>query len=99
MSRGRGPHSMRKLLWVLIPIVILIAIRFAVLEIWGGVDGNASSILRHGDRVEVFRISSKYDRNESNAICGYKILATGKEQGPEFAARLSRVLHRWGVAP
>lgn len=46
----------------------------------------------------MFRIDSKYEKNTTDGICGYKILATGKEQGPKFAARLSEVLRRWGVA-
>jgi len=91
-------RPVRKLLWITPLLAILAIVGYVGLEVWGGVDRSTSSILRRGERVEVFRIDSKYDKNTTDGICGYKILAVGKEQGTEFAVRLSEVLRRWGVA-
>ena len=89
-----------KLLWLL-PVAFVLAIVAVVGSvIWGGVSSSATSILRNGDRVEVFRVSPKWEKNPTvSNIGGFEILATGKEQGPEFAARLGKVLRSWGVAP
>src|SRR5215207_3985473 len=90
---------MRKALWLLPVLAVLAVIAFVGTEIWGGVSRSATSILRHGDRVEVFRVSPKRaDQPGPDTIGGYPILAVGKEQGPEFAARLGKVLRSWGVA-
>jgi hypothetical protein len=89
---------MRKLLWLVPVLAVLAVVAYAAVEIWGGVSRSASSILRHGTRVEVFRVAPKYDKDAAGAIGGYPILAVGREQGPEFAARLGEVLRRWGVA-
>lgn len=93
---------MRKPRW-LVPVLavaaVLAAIAFVGMEIWGGVSRSATFILRHADRVEVFRVSPKRaEQPGSDTIGGYPIIAVGKEQGPEFAARLGEVLRSWGVA-
>ena len=91
---------MPKLLWLLPILAVLVAVAFVGTEFWGGVSRPATSILRHGERVEVFRVSQKREEAvDQGAIGGYPIVAIGKEQGPEFAARLGKVLLRWGVAP
>ena len=93
---------MRKTRWV-VPVLAVLAVTVLVvyvgMEFWGGVSRSATSILRHGDRVEVFRVDPKRVNLQSgqNTIGGYPILAVGKEQGPDFAARLGRVLRSWGV--
>ena len=62
--------------------------------------GSASNIPREPTRVEVFRVSSEQaGPSDAAKIGGYPILGTGKEQGPEFAARLSKVLRSDGVTP
>jgi hypothetical protein len=91
---------MRKVLWLLPVAVLLAVVAIVGIEIWGGVSRSATTILRNGDRVEVFRVSSKRaDGGVADTIGGRPILATGKEQGPDFAARLGRVLRSWSVAP
>ena len=56
------------------------------------------SILKGETRVEVFRVASEeVQKPTNNAIEGYPILATGKEQGEEFAARLTSILLGKGV--
>ncbi len=56
------------------------------------------SIIREADRVEVFRVGSEPAASGAGeAIGGYPILATGKELGADFAARLSKVLRGGGV--
>jgi len=92
---------MRKPRW-LVPVLTVAAMLAVVavvgMEIWGGVSRSATSILRDADRVEVFRVSPKWAENPGpDAIGGYPITAVGKEQGPEFAARLGKVLRSWGV--
>lgn len=59
----------------------------------------AVSILSGATRVEAFRIDSSRDNAQDSAkassnptILGYKITATGKEQGAVFASRLASVL-------
>jgi hypothetical protein len=62
------------------------------------VSRSATSILRNADRVEVFRVAPIRPRTSTgDTIGGYPTLAVGKEQGSEFAARLSTALRRWGV--
>jgi hypothetical protein len=91
---------MRKALRLVAVFVVLACIAVVAAEIWGGVSHSATSILRNGDRVEVFRVSPKYaDKSGPEFIGGYPIVAVGKEQGPDFAARLGKVLRSWGVAP
>jgi hypothetical protein len=89
---------MRRLRWLVPILVVLGVIAYAGLWVWGGVNRSASSILRHGTRVEVFRVDPKPGEDRADAVGGYPILAVGREQGPEFAARLSEVLRRWGVS-
>ena len=90
---------MRKILWRLPILVLLCAAVIVGVEIWGGVSRSATSILRHAERVEVFRVSPVYAKDQrEGTINGYLILDQGKEQGPEFAARLSSVLRGWSVA-
>jgi hypothetical protein len=103
MFGGYGGVGMRKPRW-LVPVLAVVTL-MAVLalvgaEIWGGVSRSATSILRHGDRVEVFRVSDRTKASDWSRgdIGGYPILAVGREQGPDFAARLGRVLRGWGVA-
>jgi hypothetical protein len=91
---------MRKALWLLPILVVLARIAFVAMEIWGGVSRSATSVLRNGDRVEVFRVSPKRaDKPGPGTIGGYPIIAVGNEQGPDFAVRLGKVLRSWGVAP
>lgn len=47
----------------------------------------------------MFRVSERVDPQARNAIGGYPILATGPEQGVDFAARLAKVLRSRGVTP
>jgi hypothetical protein len=87
-------------LWLLPVFAVLAVLTLVAVEIWGGVSRSATSILRHGDRVEVFQVSPKRaDEPGPDTIGGYPILAVGKEQGPDFAARLGKVLRSWSVAP
>ena len=89
---------MRKPWKLLVALAVLAAVAFVGVELWGGVSRPATSILRDADRVEVFRVSwQRADGPTDGTIGGYPILATGPEQGPEFAARLSTCLRRWGV--
>jgi hypothetical protein len=90
----------RKALWLLPVIAVLTVIAFVAVELWGGVSRSATSVLRQADRVEVFRVSPKTKASDWSRgdIGGYPILAVGKEQGPDFAARLGKVLRSWGVA-
>jgi hypothetical protein len=56
------------------------------------------SIIHDATRVEVFRVEAEPAPNPSGkTIGGFAILATGKEQGADFAARLSQVLLSGGV--
>lgn len=56
------------------------------------------SILKGATRVEVFRLApEEVHKPTTNAIEGYPILATGKEQGQAFAARLTSILLGKGV--
>src|SRR5262245_32901378 len=56
------------------------------------------SILRDATRAEVFRVGEAMTANSAEkTIGGYPILATGKEQGRDFATRLSKVLRSSGV--
>jgi hypothetical protein len=90
---------MRKLRWLIPVVVVLAVVAIVGTEIWGGVSRSATSILRNGDRVEVFRVSPKrVEVGAPGTISGYPILAVGKEQGPDFAARLGKVLRSWSVA-
>jgi hypothetical protein len=58
------------------------------------------SKLREPTRVEVFRVGSELASSTDKAtIGGYPILATGKEQGSDFAARLLKILRSDGVTP
>lgn len=89
---------MRKLRWLIIVLVVTAAVAVLGRLWWGGVSWSATSVLRHGDRVEVFRVSPiRQEKPVGETIGGYPILAVGTEQGPEFAARLSTALRRWGV--
>lgn len=57
-----------------------------------------AGILRGADRVEVFRVAPEPSVDGSiQKIAFYPILATGNEQGPEFARRLSKLLLGKGV--
>lgn len=93
---------MRKPRWlapVLAVVAVLAVIVFIGTQIWGGVSRSGTSILRRGDRVEVFRVSPKRaEEPGSKTIGGYPIISVGNEQGPDFAARLGTVLRSWGVA-
>jgi hypothetical protein len=56
------------------------------------------AILKGATRVEVFRVApEEVQQPTKNAIEGYPILATGKEQGQAFAARLTSILLGKGV--
>jgi hypothetical protein len=89
---------MRKLGWPLLAVIVVSAVAFIGVELWGGVSRSAASILRNADRVEVFRVAPIRPKEPTgDMIGGYQILAVGKEQDPEFAARLSTALRRWGV--
>ncbi len=58
------------------------------------------SIVTGATRVEVFRVGSEQTNpQDGKALGGYPILATGKEQGADFAARLAKVLKSDGVTP
>jgi hypothetical protein len=60
--------------------------------------GPGVPVPRQPTRVEVFRVGPEpADSPAGGTIGGYPILATGKEQGPDFAARLSKVLRSGGV--
>ena len=52
---------------------------------------SAADTLAGAERVEVFKVSSKRARDEPDAG-GYRVAATGKPRGKEFAARLAGVL-------
>jgi len=101
MFGGHGGVGMRKSRW-LVPVLavaaVLAVVAFVGMEIWGGMSRSATAILRDGDRVEVFRVSPKRaEQPGADTIGGYPITAVGNEQGPEFAARLGKVLRSWGV--
>lgn len=90
---------MRTLRWLVPVVAVLVLIAFVGMEIWGGVSRSATSILRRADRVEVFRVAPKRAADGTpDTVAGYPILAVGPEQGPDFAARLGKVLRSWGVA-
>jgi hypothetical protein len=56
------------------------------------------AILRNARRVEVFRVGSEPASDATaKTIGGFPILAVGKEQGVDYAARLSKVLRSDGV--
>ncbi|MDB5337268.1 MAG: hypothetical protein JWN70_2887 [Planctomycetaceae bacterium] len=81
-------------------ICVGLVVAMAVLGVWrlaaSGTPGE--SILRGAQRVEVFRVGSKPVKDGSEKSIGdFPILATGKEQGADFARRLSRVLLSSGV--
>ena len=60
----------------------------------------SATTIRGPTRVEVFRVgSTPADPSAGDTIGGYPILATGKEQGPDFAARLAKLLRSDGVTP
>jgi hypothetical protein len=88
-----------RLIWVVSILAVLVIATFIGIERWGGINRQASSILRNGNRLEVFRVSPKYapERTEGT-IGGYPIVATGGELGPEYISRLSTTLRRWGVS-
>jgi hypothetical protein len=50
---------MRKLFWLVPVLAMLVVVAYVGQEIWGGVNRSASSVLRRGTRVEVFRVSPK----------------------------------------
>jgi hypothetical protein len=53
------------------------------------------AVLTGATKVEVFRINGREDAPKSrgkNGICGYPIISRGKDQGPEFAAKLADIL-------
>jgi len=63
-----------------------------------------AAVFASADRVEVFRIGSSRDQPDApRQIVGYPLLATGKEQGNDFAKRLGKVLlndgtYEWDLA-
>ncbi len=65
---------------------------------------HAIKVLRTADRVEVYRVQDTHERNVTKRnVAGYVILATGKEQGRDFARRLVAVLlndasYEWEMA-
>jgi hypothetical protein len=93
---------MRKPRWLVPTLGVVAAVAvlaFVGAELWGGVSRSATSILRHGDRVEVFRVGPKLvEKPGPDTIGGFPILSVGTEQGRDFAARLGRVLRSWSVA-
>lgn len=59
----------------------------------GSFTSEIASTLNGADRVEVFRVDPKPSADAGkNVIDGYPITATGKEQGREFAKKLSAIL-------
>lgn len=65
----------------------------------GRLDGRTAGILAGATKVEVFRIDGHIDRPDATPIKpgdptvgGYAILARGKDQGQEFAAKLRNIL-------
>jgi len=60
-------------------------------------NSHGAAILHDANRVEVFRVGEEEDPHAENTIGGYPILATGKTQGPDFAARLSKILQSSSV--
>ena len=56
------------------------------------IDKKGLAVLESASRVEVFRIKPRRDKDAAKQIGGYPILATGKDQGKEFAAGLTKVL-------
>ncbi len=86
--------------WWIISALALAAIAAMVgVQRWGGIDGKATSILRKGTRIEVFRVSPKYSPERTDGtVGGYPILSTGTPSGPEFATRLATALRSWGVS-
>jgi hypothetical protein len=58
------------------------------------------AVLRDAQRVEVFRVGPEREKDvPGKMILGYPILATGTEQGADFAGRLSQMLLSAGVTP
>ena len=58
------------------------------------------SILRGAQRVEVFRVESEPVAGDPRETIGYRpIISVGREQGADFARRLSDVLRSSGVIP
>jgi hypothetical protein len=55
------------------------------------------SILKGATRVEVFRVAPRPDAKASKTIDHYPVTTTGKEQGQEFASKLSAILMGKGV--
>lgn len=81
------------------PIVAILAT--IVTAVWYSTASNnipGGSILRDAKRAEVFRVGPEPVANATGGVIGgYPILATGKEQGANYAARLSKVLRSGGV--
>lgn len=59
-----------------------------------GVSREEKAILREGARVEVFRVAPEPSQGPTDGlkIGRYSVLAQGKDQGPDFAARLAEAL-------
>ncbi len=65
----------------------------------------AVKTLDGADKLEVFRIAPMWEKkkDQSAAFAGYPLLATAKDQGKEYLARLSAVMkddrsYDWGMA-
>lgn len=65
---------------------------------WGvdGIDDRTVTILKKADKVEVFRVDGTWPHKppapSEQAISGWRVLSQGRDQGPEFAARLADIL-------
>ncbi|MDB5392343.1 MAG: hypothetical protein JWM11_7989 [Planctomycetaceae bacterium] len=83
------------------PYSILLIVAYLTIGISGCAKPKVTE-LAGANRVEVFRVGSNElepptDEPAPEKIIWYPILATGEEQGPDFAARLTKVLRSDGV--
>ena len=82
---------------LLIPVALLLLLGCGASK--GRLDGRTAGILAGATKVEVFRIDCRNDSPDPTPIKpsdptvgGYAILARGKDQGREFAAKLTDIL-------
>lgn len=87
--------------WSLLGLVVLCGADAKVPEasrkLKAHLGAKVADILKAPTKVEVFRLDPRYlgsDKSDAKQFLGYRITATGKEQGTEFGARLAGLLQQ-----